>query len=87
MHEGRGNAPVSVPQYCFWKLLGILKIRLLGGIFEPKLSMFSKNDFLLPQGTYFVIASQAVKPNILLYVDDSDLMHEHKYIAEIENKT
>ena len=42
--------------------------------------MFSKNDFLLPQSTYFIIASQAVKSDILLYVDDSDLMHEHIYI-------
>ena len=39
----------------FRKLLGILKIRLLGEVFEPKLSMFSKNYFPLPQSTYFVI--------------------------------
>ena len=55
MHRGQGNAPVSVPQRWFRKLLGILKIWLLGGIFEPKLSMFSKNYFLRPQSTYFVI--------------------------------
>ena len=56
MHRGQGNAPVSVPQRWFRKLLGILKIWLLGEVFEPKLSTFSKNYFLLTQSTYFVIA-------------------------------
>ena len=56
MHEGQANIPVSVPQQWFRKLLGILKTRLLGEVFEPKLSMFSKNYFPLPQSTYFVIA-------------------------------
>ena len=37
------------------KIAGILKIRLLGEVFEPKLSMFFKNYFALPQSTYFVI--------------------------------
>ena len=55
MHRGQGNAPVSVPQRWFRELLGILKIWLLGEIFEPKLSMFSKSYSLRPQSTYFVI--------------------------------
>ena len=53
MHEGQR----SVPQPWFRKLLEILKILLTGEVFEPKLSMFSKNYFPLPQSTYFVIAS------------------------------
>ena len=52
---------VSVPQWWFQKLLGILKAWLLGEVFEPKLSMFSENHFLLPQSTYYVIGIEANK--------------------------
>ena len=56
MHGGQGNAPVSVSQQWFRKLLEILKVWLLDETFEPKLSMFSKHYFPLPQSTYFVTA-------------------------------
>ena len=46
---------VSVPQRGLPKLLRTLKIKLLGEVFDPKLSMLSKNYFPLPQSTYFVI--------------------------------
>ena len=36
MHEGQGNASVLGPQWWFQKLRGILKICLLGEVFEPK---------------------------------------------------
>ena len=47
----------------FKKLLGILKVWLLGEVFKPKLSMFSKQFFLLPQSTYFVIAPLLIWPS------------------------
>ena len=53
MLEGQGSNSVSASQRWFLKLLEILKIWLLGEVFEPK---FSKNYFFLPQSTYFVIA-------------------------------
>ena len=61
VHESQGNTPVSVPQRWFQKLLERLKIWLPGEVFEPKLSMFSKNRFYLTQSTYFVIAPKAVR--------------------------
>ena len=38
------------------EITGNTKKWLLGEFFEPKLSTFSKNNFPLPQSTYFVIA-------------------------------
>ena len=72
MHEGQENAPVSVPQQWFQKLLGILKIWLLGEVFEPKLRMFSKNYFFLPQSTYFVIAP-FVSISVLEFIETATL--------------
>ena len=66
MHEDQENAPVLGPQWWFQKLRGILKICLLGKVFEPKLSMFSKNYFLLPQSTYLVIAP-LLKSNSVMF--------------------
>ena len=57
-----------MPQRWFQKLLGILKIWLLGEVFEPELSMFSKSYFPLPQSTYFVIAPLAALTRYILAV-------------------
>ena len=60
---------------------------------ENKLSDFGKISYGVPQGSilgpllfliYVNDMPQAVKPNLLLYADDSCLMYQHKDIAIIE---
>ena len=67
-HEGQGNAPVSVSQRWFRKLLGVLKIWLFGEVCKPKLSMFSKNYVPVPQSTHFVIAP-IISSRLLTFLD------------------